>query len=99
MGTIVADGTRCSYEDPHGICIRGECVVSAREHALLDSVFSVMSETAGNGAVSLREEIRNQVARDCFLVKACGAWKTWVRSWKSIFLVAKDYAHRNSAQG
>nr|CAB3219998.1 A disintegrin and metalloproteinase with thrombospondin motifs 3 [Phallusia mammillata] len=26
MGDIVADGTSCSYDDPHGICIRGECV-------------------------------------------------------------------------
>nr|XP_018671182.1 A disintegrin and metalloproteinase with thrombospondin motifs 3 isoform X1 [Ciona intestinalis] len=26
MGDIVGDGTRCSYEDPHGICVRGECV-------------------------------------------------------------------------
>ena len=27
MGDYVADGTRCSYDDPHGICVRGECVV------------------------------------------------------------------------
>jgi len=30
MGDFVADGTPCSYDDPHGICIRGECVVSVR---------------------------------------------------------------------
>ncbi|XP_023562555.1 A disintegrin and metalloproteinase with thrombospondin motifs 3 isoform X2 [Octodon degus] len=26
MRQLVADGTRCSYRDPHGVCVRGECV-------------------------------------------------------------------------
>ncbi|XP_076822251.1 A disintegrin and metalloproteinase with thrombospondin motifs 3-like isoform X2 [Clavelina lepadiformis] len=26
MGQQVTDGTLCSYDDPHGVCIRGQCV-------------------------------------------------------------------------
>uniref|UniRef100_H0W816 ADAM metallopeptidase with thrombospondin type 1 motif 3 n=1 Tax=Cavia porcellus TaxID=10141 RepID=H0W816_CAVPO len=26
MRQLVHDGTRCSYRDPHGVCVRGECV-------------------------------------------------------------------------
>lgn len=25
---VVLDGTRCSYKDPHSVCVRGECEVS-----------------------------------------------------------------------
>ena len=29
MQRMVLDGTRCSYKDPHSVCVRGECEVSA----------------------------------------------------------------------
>lgn len=28
MQRMVLDGTRCSYKDPHSVCVRGECEVS-----------------------------------------------------------------------
>lgn len=28
MQRVVLDGTRCSYKDPHSVCVRGECEVS-----------------------------------------------------------------------
>lgn len=28
MQRVVLDGTRCSYKDPHSVCVRGECKVS-----------------------------------------------------------------------
>lgn len=27
MQKVVEDGTRCSYKDPHSVCVRGECEV------------------------------------------------------------------------
>lgn len=34
---VVLDGTRCSYKDPHSVCVRGECEVSSLPVSECDS--------------------------------------------------------------
>lgn len=34
---VVLDGTRCSYKDPHSVCVRGECEVSGLPVSECDS--------------------------------------------------------------
>lgn len=43
MQKTVLDGTRCSYKDPHSVCVRGECKVRGAQSET--AVFDLLRTT------------------------------------------------------